>query len=446
LEKLSLTYTPAQREIFFNSPEKYIIIPKGRRLGLSYGISQAFIEYLLEGISPLLYVTTVNGNIDRYFDRYFLPVLKKLPTEIEWEWNKQKRELTLNGGKLDMRSADCPENLEGFSYRRIALDECGIILKNDYLYTNSILPMMLDYPDSQIFVAGCPKGTKKRNGSEHKFYQLYKQAKADTTGQYKVLQYSTFENPYISDDQIKALEKEFMMQGYNNYLQEIMGEFVEEIIGGNPFMYSYDPSKHESIQAVYNPHRQVLISIDFNLNPFTAIFAHMWKDQFGEHFHIFDEVEIAYGSIPEMVDTLWNKQTEYPGYLLNCLITGDAMGKRGDISQRDNASNYEQLRRGLRLREAQFKLPANPKQSNSRSECNYVLTHFPDFKINPDKCKGTCRDFKIVQADGFGQIIKSNRNLEEQRSDFMDNGRYCVNTFLKRWIHYDQKYNQRRLQ
>lgn len=165
---LRLTHTKPQREIFFEQTAKYVIVPKGRRSGITLGGKNAFISYGLDHISPMLWVDTINGNIDRYFDRYFYPTLSQLPKSL-WNWNSQKRELRINDSIIDFRSADKPESIEGFGYKKIFLNEAGIILKDDYLYTNAILPMLLDFPDSQLIAAGVPKGMHKRDGTPHIF-------------------------------------------------------------------------------------------------------------------------------------------------------------------------------------------------------------------------------------------------------------------------------------
>jgi hypothetical protein len=208
----------------------------------------------------------------------------------------------------------------------------------------------------------------------------------------------------------------------------------------NPFAYQYKKQKHESEKAVFDSNKQLLISIDFNLNPFGVTFSQMWRDQFGEHFHVVDEASIEKGSIPAMIDLI---KLKYENQLANCIITGDAMGRRGDLSQRDNASNYEQLRRGLRLRESQIQVPPNPTHSASRNDVNYVLYHFPDFKINPVTCPNTCRDMRTVQADAFGHIIKKDRNDLSQRADMCDTIRYAINTHLRKWIDANMKYNKK---
>lgn len=133
--ELNYTYTKAQAEIFFPAnPAKYTIVSKGRRLGATRGAAQACIEDLLDKKGPWLWVDTVNPNIDRYFERYFVPALKG----IDYNWNKQKRELNIYGQWCDFRSADRPENIEGFGYRKIFLNEAGIILEDDYLYDNAL--------------------------------------------------------------------------------------------------------------------------------------------------------------------------------------------------------------------------------------------------------------------------------------------------------------------
>jgi hypothetical protein len=109
------------------------------------------------------------------------------------------------------------------------------------------------------------------------------------------------------------------------------------------------------------------------------------------------------------------------------------MGKRGDLSQRDNANYYEQLARGLNLRTNQIRVQPNPKHENSRAQCNYILRNHPDFKVNAKKCPNTARDFKQLSCDAAGNIIKKNRNIITQLADHGDAVRYAFNTFLGDW-------------
>lgn len=448
---IDIKYLPWQQDVFFDHPDKkYIMVPKGRRPGATKGAINACVDWAIDGVTPVLWVDTVNGNIDKYYELYMLPVINQIPKKY-WKWSVQKRTLNIFESVIHFRSADAPESIEGFGYKKIILNEAGIILKNDYLYNNTILPMLMDYSDSQLFALGVPKGIHKKDGNVHQFYTLCQRA-GDTeekTGDsnkshpaYYLRRVTAFDNPLLSDEDIENLENEISTQTQKD--QEIYGLFVDGA-GENPFATAYNPEIHESEEVVRNHHKQLFISIDFNLNPFAVTFSHIWQDSLGMHLHTFDEAEIGIGSIPAMIKLINGR---YADQLHNCLMTGDSGGNKGDLSQSDQRSWFEQLRRGLNLRSKQVIVPGVPFHETSRSDCNYLLHHtgIPeskiDVKINPKNCPGLVRDLKNVQCDAFGHIVKRNRKDVNQRADQIDTFRYLVNTFLKKFILQHQKLNR----
>lgn len=432
--ELNISYTKPQIEIYFeNTTAKYLIVPKGRRFGTTKGAANAFIEYSIDNITPLLWVDTINGNIDRYFDRYFYPVLKQIP-KTKWNFNRQKRELKIYNSIIDFRSADSPESIEGFGYKKIFLNEAGIILKNDYLYSNAILPMLLDYSDSQLIASGVPKGKYLKSGLKHKFYELYERCINGEDG-YKLLHYTSFDNPLIKKEDIDNLTSSMTP---TEVLQEIYGEFVE-YQGENQFVHTFQDEKHISLVPEYDVKKQLIISVDFNLNPFSVTFSHKFHDKDGYHDHYFDEAEIKQGSIPAMADLITER---YKRSLPMCILTGDAMGNRGELSQRDNASLYLQLKRLLGLRESQIQVSNNPTHENSRADTNYYFVHCPDLKFHKTKCQNTIRDLKSVQCDAFGSILKRDRKNVNQRADYLDSVRYNIHNTCYKWIEQHQRSNK----
>ena len=436
---VDIGYLPWQEQAFFSYPDdKFIVVPKGRRPGATQGGIHAFIDWAIEGISPMLWVDTINGNIDRYVERYAYPILKQIDRS-KWKWNQNKKTLHILNSVIDFRSADAPESIEGFGYKKIMLNEAGIILKNDYLYNNTILPMLLDYDDSQLFAMGVPKGIHKKDGNEHIFYTLAQRA-GDNGGKtgdeskcktgYRLIRVTPYDNPLLTPSIINELSDEMRTSAQRD--QEILGLFVDNA-GENPFADAYIPEIHESFDCAFIPNKQLFISVDFNLNPFSVEFSHIWKDNVGVHFHTFDCMEIGRGGIPAMIKAINDK---YEPYMSRALMTGDHGGKDGELSQSDLASYFEQLRRGLRMRPSQIVVPGNPTHETSRNDCNYILHHseYFDVKINPKTAAGVSRDLQFVQCDGFGQIIKRDRKDVNQRADFLDCWRYTVNTFLKREI------------
>ncbi len=240
------------------------------------------------------------------------------------------------------------------------------------------------------------------------------------------------DNPHVPQEYLDSLKANMPEDDYRMFVDGDWNVVKAE----NPFFHAYRAESHLSNLAVFDPMKSIFMSIDFNLNPFGIIFGHIWKDQDGEHCHIFDELSIENGSIPLMIDKI---KLKYGRWLGNCFLTGDSMGNRGEISQRDNASLYLQLQRGLGIAIKQMRVLPNPTHENSRGESNFVLHNFKDFKINALNCPGLARDMRIVQCDAFGGIIKRNRKDISQQADLADCLRYFFHSFLREWIYTNMK-------
>jgi hypothetical protein len=199
-----------------NHPAKEKTIHKGRRWGFTQGMMNYCIEQLAEGLSPILWVDTVNTNIDRYVERYGMPVLKQLPQE-HWKWRQQKKELNVFGNVMDLRSADQPENIEGFGYKLIVLNEAGIILKNEYLYYNTILPMIMDFDPMRI-IGGTPKG-------RNVFHKLSTKASDPMETDRADFHFSSYDNPFLAKEVIDKIADEMPSLVRK---QEIYAEFLED--------------------------------------------------------------------------------------------------------------------------------------------------------------------------------------------------------------------------
>lgn len=223
-DPLDLSYTPAQMEIFWDNTARYTVVPKGRRLGATHGAANFVIESMLsEEPIKVLWVDTIHRNIDTYVERYFKPTLKKLKPEM-WSWRQQAKELNILNSVCDFRSADRPDNIEGFAYNIIIMNEAGIILNNRYLWQTTVRPMCLDY-HARVWFLGTPKGkTSKKDGKEHEYYTIYKKAQMEQEGKWKALHYTTYDNPLLYEEDIKEVEEDVPAPIRR---QEILGEFID---------------------------------------------------------------------------------------------------------------------------------------------------------------------------------------------------------------------------
>lgn len=207
---------PSQQSIF-DDAARFKIAVKGRRFGITRGAANDYILSALEKrFTRGLWVDTVNTNIDRYIERYFLPHLNKLPRHF-WDWRKQDKILIINKSYIDFRSADRPENIEGFGYDKFFINEAGIVLKDEYLWSNAIRPMLWDYSASGV-IGGTPKG-------KGVFSELFERGNDPSQRLYKSYRFTTFDNPYLPVDIIK---EEMMDMPERVVRQEIYAEFLDD--------------------------------------------------------------------------------------------------------------------------------------------------------------------------------------------------------------------------
>lgn len=392
---ISLNYTPAQEQVFFSSdPKRFTIVSKGRRVGLTRGAGQAFIEYCINSKLRLLWGETIFSNVQRYIDLYFLPVLKGLPSAY-WSWQPRLMQMKIGESVIDFRSADSPETWEGFGYHVIFLNEAGIILRNPDLYKKTVLPMLMDYPDSRLIAAGVPKGKTIKGGVIHPFYELWEKA-LENPSSYVRYKFSSYSNPFLKPEDVKEIESalDSKMQ-----LQEIHGEFID--ITDNPYLYTFDSDGH----VLHDPFvpdltKPIWFSFDFNVEPNSCIIGQQ-PDHYGGI--IFDEVSVQ-GSTEEVCNTLLAKYSHWIDRGI-VFVTGDATGNsRNSIS--GPLTNYILIKKKLKLRDSQLKVRrVNEDLKSSRILCNGVLSKL-EVSISK-KCAQTIADCQMASVDMAGDLIKS---------------------------------------
>jgi hypothetical protein len=212
--------------------------------------------------------------------------------------------------------------------------------------------------------------------------------------------------------------------------QEIFGEFIDRV-SGNPFAFAFDRQRHVKPFKLIKG-SPVIVSVDFNLDPFCAIIA---QDQ-GKRFGIAHEVSVTSGTIEELCSRIL---AIVPDVFLH-EYTGDRSGANRRLQARSTASMWDDFLAVMGARERQLKLPANPSHRQSREDTNYVLHHHPEFVIDPS-CTGVIFDLENVEVDADMSIVKGDRSQAAQRADYLDDVRYLVNTYLKNWIDLHRRTN-----
>ena len=390
---MKLYYLPSQEQVFFPSnPKRFTIVAKGRRVGLTRGAAQAFFEVGVTGAkNRLLWGETIFSNVQRYFDMYFMPLLDQIPRSM-WEWRSKLMQLNVGDTVIDFRSADTPENWEGFGYNIIFLNEAGIIMRNPDLYKKTILPMMMDFPDSRLIAAGVPKGKKLKNGDIHPFYELWE--KAGSNPAYVRYRFPTHTNKFLSPENIAEIEG---VLDEKMQLQEIYGEFIDAT--DNPYLYCFEVDNH--VVTTYQPsEREVLwFSFDFNIEPNSCIVGQQPNYKSGR---VFDEVSVK-GSTEAVCDVLLAKYSHWINRGM-VIVTGDATGKNRNAMSGE-VTNYKIIKAKLKLIDKQLRLKqTNMLLKSSRVLCNAILSKL-DVSVTKN-CTQVIIDCQTASVDGTGELIK----------------------------------------
>lgn len=263
---LDITYFPSQIEFFLEEIPgvQYKLAPKGRRAGFTKGGCNFAVELLLDQ-KKVLWGDTINSNLKRYYERYIYPLMRRINPKL-WRYSPQHHQLTYKDGYIDFRSAERPENWEGFGYEYIILNEAGIILKGmkgRNLWNQTITPMILDYK-AKVFFVGTPKGKypkqdeKAAGYTTSLYYELCQRGLNKEYPEWWTKTYPTSSNPLLDKSQIKQIAKGIPAEIRD---QEIKGKFIE-ISGVGPFRRKWFDRAIVDILPPLSEWRSLVISAD----------------------------------------------------------------------------------------------------------------------------------------------------------------------------------------
>ena len=212
-KRIRVTFLHHQPEVF-DCKARNVVYAKGRRAGGTMGAVNRLVEIAhLQPKSRHLWIDTVHRNIDRYAKRYFLPLLKG----TKFKWNRSDKVLTFESkAYCDFGSAERPENLEGFAYDYIWINEAGHVLRKESLYYTTILPMLLEAKNPQLFLIGTPKGMGL-------FQRMFDWGQDEERPDWRSFQHSSLINPFLDREEIERQRRDMPEREYR---QEILAEFV----------------------------------------------------------------------------------------------------------------------------------------------------------------------------------------------------------------------------
>lgn len=192
----------------------------GRRWGKSTDLIEWIADGALDGEPCALLAPTYKylGDLWRDLSARLRPL-----ADAGAKFSEQDKRIELpTGGVIECWSADTPDPGRGRKYKRLAVDEAGLIRGLLGMWQAALRPTLVDYRGSAWF-DGTPKGRT------HDFTTLF--AKGESGDQdWLSFRAPTRDNPYIPADEIEAARRDMPEAAF---LQEFEGMPADD--GANPF-------------------------------------------------------------------------------------------------------------------------------------------------------------------------------------------------------------------
>jgi hypothetical protein len=261
----------------FQCLKRFVAVVSGRRWGKTQLALWWLVVKACSGHNRVCYYVAPNY---RQAKRIAWVALQRLiPVGARRHTSQQELSIELiNGSLIQLHGAGSPDSLRGVSLDFAVLDEFGDM--DPEIWQMVIRPALSDREGGAMFI-GTPK-------SYNHFYDLYMAAK--TLENWAAFHYRTDEGGYVGPDELAAIRSEMDPK---RYAQEFEASF--ETQHGRVY-HAFDREQNVATFPLL-PNADLLIGMDFNVSPMSAVIA----QRAGDQYQFFDEIVLNNSNTPEMM-------------------------------------------------------------------------------------------------------------------------------------------------
>lgn len=310
-----MNLTKPQTEIFTNDT-RFRVVVAGRRFGKTFLSAVELIRAALQGENRNCWYIAPTYKAAKEIAWGML--IEAIPPEYITKTNETALSLHLaNGSIISLKGAEKPDNLRGRALDFCVLDEFADMRKEAWFEV--IRPSLSDRKGSAIFI-GTPKG-------RNHFYDLWAKG-VDKDAGWSSHQYTTLQGGNVDANEITAAKQDLDERTFEQ-------EYEARFVNYSGVIY-YNFSREQSVIRYHGEPDRILIGMDFNLDPMSAVVM----TRRGNTLHAFDEIVIFGSNTDEMADEIRKRfgtknVTIYPDPA--CRQRKTSAGGRTDLSILQNA-------------------------------------------------------------------------------------------------------------
>jgi hypothetical protein len=271
--------TKAQSKIF-TSDSRWRVVVAGRRFGKTFLSTAELVRAAMQGKDRNCW--------------YIAPTYRSAK-EIAWDMllatipqeyilRRHETELTvtlLNNSKISLKGAEKPDNLRGRSLDFVVMDEFADMKPETWFEV--IRPSLADRQGSAMWI-GTPKGMNH-------FRDLWALG-ADKQADWASWQFTTLQGGNVPQEEVEAAKRDMDERTFKQ-------EFEAAFVNYAGIIY-YNFHRDESVKRIEDDGSALLIGMDFNLDPMSAVVC----IQKPEGLCAIDEIVIYGSNTDEMVDEI----------------------------------------------------------------------------------------------------------------------------------------------
>ena len=199
-------------------PARFKVVMCGRRFGKTALGIRWLCDGALAGEPVAWFAPSYKLALEAW--RELVDRLKPITSRIS---EQDKRLELMTGGVIEVWTLDGPDPARGRKYRRVVIDEAGIVRDLLDVWQQAIRPTLVDLGGLAL-ILGTPKGRR------HGFVTLFNRGNTGEDADWSAFRASTLDNPYIPADEVEAARNELPPEVF---AQEFEGIPTDD--GANPF-------------------------------------------------------------------------------------------------------------------------------------------------------------------------------------------------------------------
>ena len=269
------------------APQRFKVVVAGRRFGKTH---LAIRQLCFHAREPNRTVWAVYPTY-RQAKMVCWKLLRTKLLDLKWAKKINETELSIelkNGSTISLKGADNYDSLRGIGLDYLVLDEFADI--DPEAWYETLRPTLADREGQALFI-GTPKGL---GGLGHDLYQMAE----EYPDEWASFQFTTIDGGNVKPEEVEAARRSL---DERTFRQEFMASF--ETFSGRIF-YAFDRKYNHKVYDGDLP-REILIGMDFNLDPMSAVVA----IKTGDTLHVIDEIKIFGSNTDELVDEI---KTRFP--------------------------------------------------------------------------------------------------------------------------------------